>query len=95
MYTNYTKETYDGFSNYFAQNNLVTAIMEALEERAFFRKSAREEVAAWAERKAQEEPVPPEVQKAEDQKMLRKGKIILSCFGVVVLGLIVFFMRYV
>ncbi|MCI5689192.1 MAG: hypothetical protein MR303_12050 [Emergencia sp.] len=72
-----------------------SVIMEALEERAFFRKSAREEVAAWAERKAQEAPVPPEVQKAKDQKMLRKGKIILACFGAVVLGLILFFMRYV
>lgn len=70
-------------------------IMEALEERAFFRRSAKEEVAAWVERKAQEAPVPPEVQKAEEQKMLRRGKIILACFGVVVLGLILFFMRYV
>lgn len=72
-----------------------SVIMEALEERAFFRRSAKEEVAAWAERKAQEAPIPPEVQKAEEKKMLRKGKIILACFGVVVLGLILFFMRYV
>lgn len=70
-------------------------IMEALEERAFFKRSAKEEIAAWTERKAQEAPIPPEVQKAEEQKMLRKGKVILACFGVVVLGLILFFMRYV
>ena len=69
-----------------------SVIMEALEERAFFRKSAKEEV---AERKAQQPPIPPEVQKAEEQKALRKGKVMLACFGVAVLGLILFFMRYV
>ena len=66
-----------------------SVIMEA------FRKSAKEEVAAWAERKAQQPPIPPEVQKAEEQKALRKGKVMLACFGVAVLGLILFFMRYV
>lgn len=69
-------------------------LMEAFEERAFCRLSAKEEVNRWVERKAEEEPIPQEIAEERDRKVQRKGTVMLVCLGVIVIGLIVFFMKY-